>query len=295
MASSLTVPTKRYSNAISNLFPNDKRTYKLEAGISGRYDRDILPSNATINSESVTDNYIEFIINGSDQEFIDLDSLSLELKVKITKADGSNIDAATNVTIVDGFGHRLLSKSSVFLNSVQCESNAFYGLYTAVKHYLSLSKDEMAGHGRNMFYKGIENNITHTFTAPNFTIATVKPDERSIQADCVTGIHTIVPLNLELADSGFYLLNGVDMRIRFDLASSAVVIGTDTTEQFKYTILMAKLWVRKVIPHPSALLSLSQNLAIDNTYVEYIYSKPVIKTIVPVSYTHLTLPTKRIV
>ena len=287
---SVTVPTSRYHNAISNLFPNDKRTYKLESGISSRYERDILPSNVNINSESISDNYLEFIINGSNQEFIDLDTLSLELKVGITKADGSAVEATSNVTPVDGFGHRLLAKSSIFLNSVQCESNSYYGIWSAIKHYINFPKVEMNSHGRNMYYKSLENVIPHTYAANNFLLGSLKRDEKSIQADCVTGIHTIVPLNIELADSGFYLLNGVDMRIRFDLANSAVVLGTNTDEQFKYKIDMAKLWMKKIIPHPSALLSLTQNLTLENSFVEYLYARPVIKlNIIPQGSSNLVL------
>ena len=274
---SVTVPTSRYHNAISNQFPNDKRTYKLESGISSRYERDVLPSNVNINSESISDNYLEFIINGSNQEFIDLDSLSLELKVEITKADGTRVEEVGKVTPVDGFGHRLLAKSSIFLNSVQCESNSYYGIWNAVKHYINFPKSEMSSHGRNMYYKSLENSIPHTYMTRDFAIATLKQDEKSIQADCVTGIHTMVPLNLELADAGFYLLNGVDMRIRFDLANSAVVLGTDTDEQFKYKINMAKLWVKKIIPHGSALISLTQNLMLENSSVSYIYTRPLVK------------------
>ena len=214
---SATVPTSRYHNAISNAFPTDKRTYKLESGISTRYERDVLPSNVSINSESVTDNYLEFIVNGSDREFIDLDTLALELKVTITKQDDSPVAADRHVSLVDGFPHRLLSKSSIFLNSVQCESNSFYGIWTVLKHYLSLDKNEMTSHGRNMYYKSLENNIPKTYTAAQFALASLKPDERSMQTECVTGIHTIVPLDIEIADSGFYLLNGVDMRMRLDL------------------------------------------------------------------------------
>ena len=274
---SATVPTSRYHNAISNAFPTDKRTYKLESGISTKYERDVLPSNVSINSESVTDNYLEFIVNGSDREFIDLDTLALELKVTITKQDDSPVTADSHVSLVDGFPHRLLSKSSIFLNSVQCESNSFYGIWTVLKHYLSLDKNEMTSHGRNMYYKSLENNIPKTYTAAQFALASLKPDERSMQTECVTGIHTIVPLDIEIADSGFYLLNGVDMRIRLDLASNAVVLGTDTDEQFKYKITMAKLWMKKVIPHASALMSLSKNLTFDNSYIEYLFNRPLIK------------------
>ena len=274
---STTVPTNRYHNAISNAFPTDKRTYKLESGISTRYERDVLPSNVNINSELITDNYLEFIVNGSDQEFIDLDTLSLELKISITKEDDTPIDAQSHVSLVDGFAHRILSKSSIFLNSVQCESNAFFGIWTVIKHYLSLGKNEITSHARNMFYKSLESKIPKTYTAANFTPGSIKKDERDMQSECVTGIHSIIPLNIEMADSGFYLLNGVDMRIRLDLASNAVVLGTDTENQYKYRINMARLWMKKVIPHPSALLSLSQNLTFENSFIEYLYNRPVIK------------------
>ena len=134
------VPTLNFHNSISDQFPTSNRHYKVESSISDRYLRDYLPVNANVNTGSVADSYVEFIISPSEQEFIDLGSLQFEFKLQITKADGSALDDNCHVTVVDGLSDRLLSRSSLFLNSIPVENNAYFGLYNSVHIYFKHEK-----------------------------------------------------------------------------------------------------------------------------------------------------------
>ena len=128
MSTGFTVPTARYDASINESFPNPLRTYRLDSLISSRYFRDYLPVNANLNNGSINDSYIEFILNSSEQAFIDLSSFALEIKLKITKKNGEDIDENAKLNLIDGFSHRLLSRCTLYLNGTPIENSPYFGL-----------------------------------------------------------------------------------------------------------------------------------------------------------------------
>ena len=273
-----TVPTRRYDHAISSEFPSNNRKYLIDGSISNRYMRDYMPINANIANGSVNEAYLEFSIPGSEQEFLDLSSLSIELGIKIVTTAGNDVPNDADITLVDGFGHRILQKCSVFLNSVPVESNSYFGLWNSLCTYLSMSKSDLPGEGRAMYYKDMTESIVRDYTAAAFN------DEdkcySSILADIRDEVNCTVPLNLNISHADFFLLNGVDMRIRIELASPACVINAVAGSNYQYRVDSARLWAQKITPAPSALLSLNRHLTNDAQTIEYIFPKPVIKTYV---------------
>ena len=137
----ITLPTIKYTNSISEEFPNGNRTYKVETAIAGRYMRDHLPINSNLTNGSINDNYIEFVLNSNQQELIDCNSFALEMKIKLVKPDGSELDDNDKVNVIDGLGHRILSRCTIFLNGVPCESNSYFGLYNSINTYISMGKE----------------------------------------------------------------------------------------------------------------------------------------------------------
>ena len=273
MASSgFTLPTTKYVNSISSHFPTPSRSYKVESGLKNRYLRDYLPINASLSNGSVEDNYIEFIINSNNQEFIDTSSFAMEMKMKITKSDDSPIDGTKKISVIDGLGHRILSRCTLCLNGVPVESNSYFGLYNALKTYTSMPKHKMVNVGRNMFYKDISIPIEDIFTNENLK------NEEDLVGD--TSLHFVTPLHLDISTSDFHLLNSVEMRLRFDLCPPSVLINSAEAENFKYTLQNVKIWVQKVISQDEALLSLNQSLLSSNNTIEYIVDRPIIKNFV---------------
>ena len=289
--SGVTVPTAKYINSIGDDFPSENRTYKVESSISSRYQRDHLPLNANISTGNISDSYVEFIVSANQNEFIDLDSLTLETKLKITKADGSSLDDTCKVSVVDGLAHRLFIKSSIFLNGISVENTNYYGIYNMLKTYLSMGKHELSSAGRNSYYKDIGNQkILNTFTEANFASGALWTDEKEIINDCKTSLHFITPLNLDISSANFLLLNSVDIRLRFDLAPPACIINSPDLEQYRYNITSMKLWSQKIVPYPSALMSLSKALINGNSTIDYIFKRPVIKHyIFPQGHTNIVL------
>ena len=273
-----TSPSSRYVNCISEQFPNSKRIYKVESSIVNKVTRDHLPCNGSLIDASINDSYIEFSIAPNQEEFIDCKSFVLELKLKITKADGTDPDPAKPISVIDNLGQRILARSSVFLNGTQTESNSHYGLYNTIKTYLSMGKEDISTFGRNMFVKHVNTPINETLTDAN--MGNMSASETSISQSCKNIIHLMIPINLDIASSDFYLINGVSIRMRFDLSPAKLLLNTPTDEGLKYNIRFAKLWNKKIVPDQNALISLNRNLVNNNSVIEYIHERPIIKSFV---------------
>ena len=73
-----------------------------------------------------------------------------------------------------------------------------------------------------------------------------------------------------------YLLDGVDVRIRLELANQDWIIkSSKQNPQLAINISKAKLWVDKVTPHHNAMTAL--NHAMNTKPVEYIFNKTLFK------------------
>ena len=95
------------------------------------------------------------MLNFNDQELFDLKSFALEFKIEIHQNDGTELTAGFKLSLIDGAGHRTLSKCSLLLNGTPSESNSYFGLYSTVKSYLKMNKDDLKTLGRNTFCKDI--------------------------------------------------------------------------------------------------------------------------------------------
>ena len=276
----VTIPTMNFVNSVSSDFPNPNRMYKVESGVVNRYLRDYLPINANISNGSVDDNYIEFVINSNDQEFIDLNSFVMEVKLRITTVDGKILEKGNHVSVVDGCGHRLLSRFTLFLNGAPVESNSYFGLYNSLRTYTSMPRGKLDGIGRNMYYKTLSTDIDEEFTENSFIDNLISMDEKKIIKECKSVLHMMTPLHFDMSSSGFYLLNGVDVRLRFDLAPASVLLNSYDDAHYRYSLQSAKIWVRKVVPHNEALISLNSRLSSLHSSVEYVVDRPIIKNFV---------------
>ena len=79
---------------IAETFPSSQRTYEVELII------------LNLTNGSVSDNYIEFVLNSNQQEFIDCDVFVLEMK--IATSDSKPVSDNYKFTVIDGLGYRIL-------------------------------------------------------------------------------------------------------------------------------------------------------------------------------------------
>ena len=75
----------------------------------------------------------------------------------------------------------------------------------------------------------------------------------------------------------FFLMNGVDIRLKFDFCPTNILINAADESGYKYMIQTAKLWTKKIAPNPDALLSLNRSLINTNSDIEYVFGRPIIK------------------
>ena len=274
------VPTEKYTSTVTQEFPTINRSYKLESSIKSRYKRDHLPiSGATLGNGQVKESYLEFLVQTSQHELLDLQDFSLELKIKFSK-NGQALQATDNVTVIDGLGERILSMMSLFCNSTQIESHAYFNVWRAIDTYTSLHKNSVDSIGRNMYYHDLNSPIHDKIEAQCFEDRHMTSTGKKIKRECTGTIHMMIPVKFNISSSDFYLLSGCNLRVRFDLASPKVLINTpDTTDTFSYSIEMAKLWAQKVVPEPAALISLNRSL-LNGKSVSYIHERPVLKNFV---------------
>ena len=88
--------------------------------------RDHLLINSNLTIGYFNDNYIELIFKSNKQELVDCNSFVLETMIQIIKPDGDDLDDAVKISVIDGLGHRFLSRCTIFFNGgVSCELNFF--------------------------------------------------------------------------------------------------------------------------------------------------------------------------
>ena len=73
--------------------------------------------------------YIEFILNGSNKKFVNLDSLHLELKIIPTLSNGNDSGEDIKISIIDGLSATMISKVYAYLNYCPIEKNSNVGLW----------------------------------------------------------------------------------------------------------------------------------------------------------------------
>jgi len=114
-------PINNYSAAISEMFPRPNKVRMIETSIASKQDLDILPLNPGF--DTITDKYVEFRITKAQGSFIDMSSLTLELKLRVTKSDGSLLVDVDKLVFVNGLLHSIFKSVSVFPGGVQVQNN----------------------------------------------------------------------------------------------------------------------------------------------------------------------------
>ena len=276
----LTSPTARFSLAIDDSFPTPNRQHKIEASIANKYITDFSPLNANLQSGHLNDSYIEYFLPPTSEEFYNFNEIALELKVRFLKEDGTPVDNTDNISFIDGISDRIINRHSVFMNGVQVEGQSYYGLVQSIKKYTSLNNDTLYSRGWLLGYKSLYSSTQRVYDAAYFGNDGGCEQERDFIAAAKNTCHFMAPLNLDIASANTYILNGVGVRIRLELAPPSVVINSSDNSRYRYRIEMSKLWVEKMTPIPSALISLNKSLTQPAKSIEYLFERPVTKCII---------------
>ena len=274
------IPVSSYTAGISESYPNVNRQRVVESSINSKERVDFLPVNIGIN-HVLSDKYIEFRINGVVGSFIDLSSLLLELNVKpVNSTTGADLDDDVKLALVNGLANTLFKSVTVFINEKMVESNPIYNYTSYVKLLKSMNSDNIHTIGKCGFFHNDLNagGITKTYNA--LTFSTASNLEAVLMNNIKSnGIDICFPLLLDIATLDMYLLDGVDLRIRLEMANNRWLIKSpDNNINAALTTRKVKLWLDRVTPHYNALMALNKSL--DIKPLEYIFHKTLHKTYV---------------
>ena len=85
---------------------------------------------------------IEFDVNGSGDDYLDLNNTFLHVKAKITQANGNNLPADDVVAPINYFMHSLFSQVDIYLNGTQITSSTnTYPYRSILESMLSYGED----------------------------------------------------------------------------------------------------------------------------------------------------------
>lgn len=209
---------------------------------------------------SITDNGpLEFSVSASTDEYIDLGRTYLYVKVKVTKKDGTNVDANAKVVPVNLFLHALFSQVDVHLRdtliSPSVNTYAYKSYLETLLSYgtdakeTQLSAELWAADRGNMN----ENDPYHD----DLTNSGMK--ERS---EFIAGSKTVElmgRIHSDVFQQDRYLLNGVDMHVKL-IRSSPLFHLIGDEDKYTSKITDAALYVRKVKLNPSITIAHSKLL-----------------------------------
>ena len=275
------IPVPNYVAGITESYPNVNRQRTVESSINSKDTIDFLPTNIGIN-QSISDKYLEYRINGTVGSFLDLSSIIMELQLKPQNTvDGNNLKHEDLITFVNGLSNTIFKSVTAFINDKMVESNPFFNYSSYVKLLKQLDKTQVDRYGSCGFFYDDHNTegVTNMYTADTFKKTPSNIEARLLNK--VKGGKTSLcfPLLLDVSTIDMYLLDGVDVRIRLELANQDWIIkAPKQNPQFGINISKAKLWVDKITPHHNTMIAL--NHAMNTKPIGYMFNKTLFKTFV---------------
>jgi hypothetical protein len=222
-------------------------------------------------SSQVTDGSpIEFVINTNNSvEYIDLKGSQLYVKVKVLKADGSNLPKNEKVGPVNLFLQSLFSSSEVTLQnkiSVTCNNNPFSAI---IKTLLNLDDATTTTQtSTQLFYADDHDHPEDPDPAGKNNGLTVR--SQYISESKVYDLQG--PLFHDFFQLPRYMLNQVDVKLKLFRSSPAFsLLSGETSPAYKIVILDIILLARKISVSPSVIYA--HNEMLQRTNAKYFYPK----------------------
>lgn len=191
---------------------------------------------------------IEFSIPSSNEEYIDCNDINILLQLKITKSDGTKLDAGLKVGFINSISSSLFSDVTLLLNDTQIEGGQ--QLYPYRSYILKLIQYSNASKKSHLGVTGWNTDLTgqlDSATANTGHIARAEATAESKVAEYYG------PVNLDLFQQNRYLLSHVDMRLRFKRAEDTFVLLDSTTTAYKVEVVKAVLHVRRALVSPEVI------------------------------------------
>ena len=192
---------------------------------------------------------IEFYVSGTGDEYLDLARTQLFVKAKITKANGTAIDADTQVGPVNLFLHSLFSQVDVSLNErLISPSTNTYPYRAMIETLLNYGEEAKTSQlSMAMFYKDTPGkmDVANPVAADDAANKGLK-----VRYDFTKESHIVDmmgPIHSDIFFQDRLMLNGVNLRIKLNRAkNSFCLMSSAAAPTFKVVITEAILFVRRV-------------------------------------------------
>ena len=199
---------------------------------------------------------IEFQITGGDRNYVDLNNTKLEVRVKLTAADGTDIDTGVKVGVANDTMNALFSSVEMELaEKPVTDSNNLYPYRAFLETILNYPKDVLT---TRMICEGWVKDTPGKLDAPDPAADAnvgLKAREASFNASKV--VRLIGRLHLDLFHQEKLIPPGVPIKIRLVPSRSAFVVinkkpdNVATQPQYVVKIMSARMLVqlKEVTPH----------------------------------------------
>ena len=230
---------------------------------------DKLPTSHAIQHSGFTDYHpvtsldsgpIEFVVTGTNEEYIDLNDVHLRVLIRVTLSDGTAIDASKHqVAFINSALSSLFSDVTLILNDKQVEgSQQHYGYKSYILQLLQYPSSVKRTHLAITGWIDDEAGKLDDATNTGFV-------KRAKQLDGSPVIELFGPLNLDLFRQDRYLLSHTSMRIRLKRAPEAFVLQDPTgTHKYKIEFKDALLQVRRALINPNIINAHAKGLLKNN-------------------------------
>lgn len=242
---------------------------ELEVGTLKKEWISVRPTNQLTEGASV-----EFNVPGTSMTYIDLKDTLLHIKLKIIKADGTNIEVADKVGLTNNPLHSIFSQVDV---NVQQHPTSEVGTNYPYKAYFDQLFDTTNQHDLDCSLF-VEDEGGNAMSDTNPAGANNGLYTRTFYTSLSKEIDLLGRLSVDLCQQDRLILNGVPINIKLWQSSDAFRLSTasDATEKYKVRITEASLKVSYVKVNPSVIIGHSD--ALKTTEALYPYTRSVVKT-----------------
>lgn len=202
---------------------------------------------------------IEFAVNGSGEEYVDLHNTFLHIKAKVVRPDGANLPAGAEVAPVNYLLHSMFSQVDISLNDVLVTNASNCYPYRA---YL----EALLGRGMDAKQAQLTAALYYQDTRGHMEVVAgdenVGMSKRRELASESKVLDMMGKLHTDLTHQSRYILNGVDIKIRLIPSNPRfhLMLGADQAN-CRTIISHASLFVRKIKLNPGVLLAHAKTLS----------------------------------
>ena len=278
------IPTANFVSVVHPYMPTGENIAQLDGSIEYRKSFEVQHEPVDLASKQP----LEFIIHGSPNHFIDLQSFMIDVDLQITLANGQRDGGVVGnwkAHFINNLSQSLWSVIKVYLNDVCVESNYNNQQTSNLKHILTTPNTLIEERG---IVQGIFPVKSNTLI-DNITADHCAKDSIQARIDFARpgNVHVKGPLQLDLSSCEKYLVDGVTLKLVLEPAAVAYLIKSsppNPPQAYDYKLKNVVLTCCKVKPSDPAIIATRKQIV--KKPFEYLMRRMIVhREIIPQGYT----------